>query len=56
MVAGVPCDKGPCSQAKLRESDAIPKQGVWILCREQKLFLINVKKFLLNYLIAVYIN
>ena len=56
MMARVPCDKGPCSQAKLRGSDAIPKQRVWILCHEHKLFLINIKKFLLNYLIAVYIN
>jgi len=53
MVAQVPHDKGPCTQAKLRGSDAVQKQGEWILGHEHKVFLINVRKLLLHYLIAV---
>ena len=56
MVAGVPYDKGPCEQARLRGSDSVPKRGEWILCRERKSFLINVRKLLSNYLIAVDTN
>ena len=46
MVAQVPCDTGPCTQARIRGSDAVLKQGEWILGREHKVFLINVRKLL----------